>query len=123
MPAGFSRGVCAPGPMPGSNAPTRIRTRRFFLASPILSLGPLVGEYDWRPDIAIPVLAQAAQGGEWHVRPRDHDVLARKRWQQPIAHRRSRGMVNIEDHRNFGIPQLDNLCMDGVAPKQDLLSV
>jgi hypothetical protein len=83
----------------------------------------LIGEYHWRPDVAIPLLAQAAQARKWHVWPGDHDALARKRWQQLIPCRRSRSMVDVKDHCNFGMPQLDNLYMDGVAPKQDFLSI
>ena len=41
-----------------------------------LSLDPLIGEYHWHPDIAAPLLAHAAQGRK-HMRPRDHNTLAR----------------------------------------------
>src|SRR5713101_10142165 len=55
------------------------------------------------------------------MRRRDHDILARELRQQLIPCRRSRSRVDVEDHRDLGMLQLDALCMDGVAPKQDFL--
>ena len=57
------------------------------------------------------------------MRPRDHNILARELKQQLLPCRCSRNRVNVEDHREFGMLQLDALCMHGVAPKQDLLSL
>src|ERR1700730_14913146 len=57
------------------------------------------------------------------MRPRDQDTLARELRQQLIPCRCSRSRVDVEDHRDLGMLQLDALCMDDVAPKQDLLSL
>src|SRR5713101_5868526 len=57
------------------------------------------------------------------MRPRDHNTLAREPRQQLIPCRCSRSRVNVEDHRELGVLQLDALCMDGVAPKQDFVSL
>src|SRR5258708_17865940 len=57
------------------------------------------------------------------MRRRDHNTLARELGQQLIPCRCSRSRVDIEDHRDLGMLQLDALCMDAVAPKQDLLSL
>src|SRR3989442_7600 len=57
------------------------------------------------------------------MRPRDHDILARELRQQSIPGRCSGNRVDVEDHRDLGMLQLDALCMDDVAPKQDLLSL
>src|SRR3979409_2521838 len=57
------------------------------------------------------------------MRARDHNILARELSQQLIPCRRSRSRVDVEDHRHLGVLQLDALCMDDVAPKQDLLSL
>jgi hypothetical protein len=89
----------------------------------LLSLGPSFGEYHRRPDIAVCLLAQATKAGEWHVRPRDQGSLAHERWEQLFSHRRRRSVVDVKDRCNFGMPQLDNLRMDDVAPKQDFLSL
>src|SRR5439155_25858919 len=43
--------------------------------------------------------------------------------QQLMPRRRSRNRVDIEDNRDLGMLQLDALCMDDVAPKQDPLSL
>ena len=56
------------------------------------------------------------------MRPRDHDIFARELRQQLIPCRRSRGWVDVEDHCDFRMLQLDALCMNGVAPKQDFVS-
>src|SRR6266851_3552772 len=57
------------------------------------------------------------------MRPRDQNILARELRQQLIPCRCSRSRVDVEDHRDLGMLQLDALCMDGVTPKQDLLSL
>jgi hypothetical protein len=88
-----------------------------------LSLGPLIGKYHRRPDVAIRLLAQAAHAGKWHVRPGDHDALACKRWQQLVPRRCSSGVVDVKDHCNVGMTQLDKLLMNRIAPKQDSLSL
>ena len=54
---------------------------------------------------------------------RDQNILSREFRQQLISRRRSRSPADIEDHRNLGMQQLDALCMDDVAPKQDFLSL
>jgi hypothetical protein len=104
----------------------RIYRQRTYLPSFLylgnLSLGPLIGEYHWRPNIAIRLLAQAAHTGKWHVGPRDQDGFARKRWQQPIPGRRSCRVVDVKDDCDVAMTQLNKLVMDGVAPKQDFLS-
>jgi hypothetical protein len=40
-----------------------------------------------------------------------------------MSRRRSRSLVDVENRANLGMLQLDALCMDDVAPKQDLLSL
>src|SRR5438445_8866987 len=55
------------------------------------------------------------------MRPRDQDTLARELRQQLIPSRKSRRRVDVEDHRDLGMLQLDALCVDGVSPKQDFL--
>ena len=57
------------------------------------------------------------------MRPRDHDILACELRQQLIPCRCSRNRVDVEDHRDLGMLQLDALCMDDVAPKKALLSL
>ena len=57
------------------------------------------------------------------MRPCDQNILARELRQQLIPCRCSRSLVDVEDHRDLGVLQLDALCMDDVAPKQDLLSL
>ena len=54
---------------------------------------------------------------------RDQNILSREFSQQLISRRRSRSLVDVEDRRNLGMRQLDALCMDDVAPKQDFLSL
>src|SRR6202047_1631845 len=66
---------------------------------------------------------QTAQARKQHMRPCDHNILARELKQQLLPCRCSRNRVNVEDHRELGMLQLDALCMHGVAPKQDLLSL
>src|SRR5713226_5925870 len=55
------------------------------------------------------------------MRPRDQDTLARELRQQLIPSRKSRRRVDVEDHRDLRMRQLDALCVDGVSPKQDFL--
>src|SRR6185295_8509541 len=89
-----------------------------------LSLGPLIGEYHRRPAITAPLLAQATQGREKrHMRRRDQNTLAREPAQQLTPRRRSRSRVDVENRGDLGMLQLDALCMDDVAPKQDPLSL
>src|SRR5438309_3490752 len=54
---------------------------------------------------------------------RDQNILSREFSQQLISRRRSRSLVDVEDRRNLGMRQLDALCMDDVAPKQDFFSL
>jgi len=54
---------------------------------------------------------------------RDQNILSREFSQQLISRRRSRSLVDVEDRCNLGMRQLDALCMDDVAPKQDFLSL
>src|SRR5713226_549334 len=55
------------------------------------------------------------------MRPPDQDTLARELRQQLIPSRKSRRRVDVEDHRDLGMLQLDALCVNGVSPKQDFL--
>src|SRR5712664_4300563 len=57
------------------------------------------------------------------MRRRDQNILARELRQQLISPRRSRSLVDVENRGDLGMLQLDSLCMDGVAPKQDPLSL
>jgi hypothetical protein len=54
---------------------------------------------------------------------RDQNILSREVSQQLISRRRSRSLVDVEDRGDLGMLQLDALCMDDVAPKQDFLSL
>jgi len=54
---------------------------------------------------------------------RDQNILSREFRQQLIPRRRSRSLVDVEDRGDLGMLQLDALCMDDVAPKQDFLSL
>ena len=54
---------------------------------------------------------------------RDQNILSGEFSQQLIPHRRSRSLADVEDHRNLGMRQLDALCMNDVAPKQDSFSL
>src|SRR5258708_21407158 len=56
------------------------------------------------------------------MRRRDQNILSREPSQQLIPRRRSRSLVDVENRGDLGMQQLDSLCMDDVAPKQDLLS-
>jgi hypothetical protein len=44
-------------------------------------------------------------------------------WQQLKPRRGSRILVDVENSGHLGMLQLDALCMDGVPPKQDSLSL
>ena len=57
------------------------------------------------------------------MRRRDQNILAREPGQQLIPRRRSRSLVDVENRGDLGMLQLDSLCMDDVAPKQDFLSL
>jgi len=54
---------------------------------------------------------------------RDQNILSREFSQQLSSRRRSRSLVDVEDRRDLGMRQLDALCMDDVAPKQNFLSL
>src|SRR5467141_1318766 len=88
----------------------------------LLPFVPLIGKYHRRPAIPTRLLAQATKGGKIHMRPRDQNILARELRQQLMPRRRSSGLVDVENRGDLGMLQLDTLCVDGVAPKQDLLS-
>src|SRR6266446_2002059 len=55
------------------------------------------------------------------MRTRNQNIPARELRQQLIPRARSRGRVDVEGHRDLGMLQLDALCMDDIAPKQDFL--
>ena len=55
--------------------------------------------------------------------PRDQNILARELRQQLIPCGGSRSRVDVEDHRDLGMLQLDALRVDDVSPKQDFLSL
>src|SRR6266403_1095767 len=57
------------------------------------------------------------------MRRRDPNILAREPRQQLMPRRRSRSRVDVENRGDLRMLQLDALCMDDVAPKQDLLSL
>src|SRR5260370_26784544 len=57
------------------------------------------------------------------MRPRNPNILAREFRQQLKPRRCSRILVDVENRGDLGMLQLDALCMDGVAPKQDSLSL
>ncbi len=57
------------------------------------------------------------------MRPGDPNILARKLREQLIPRRRSLSLVDVEDHRDLGMLQLDAQYMDDVAEKQDFLSL
>src|SRR5882762_11338754 len=92
-----------------------------LLISSPLFLDPLLGKRDGRPAIGLTLFVQAAQAGKQQMRRRDQDVLAREPVQQSIPCQCSCGGVGVEDRRDLGMLQLDALCMDNVAPEQDLL--
>jgi len=55
------------------------------------------------------------------MRSRDQNILGRELRQQLIPRRRSRSLVDVENRGDLGMLQLDALCMDDIAPKQDFL--
>src|SRR6266436_4863941 len=57
------------------------------------------------------------------MRRRDHNILAREPTQQLMPRRRCRSRVDVENRGDLRMLQLDALCMDDVAPKQDFLSL
>ena len=57
------------------------------------------------------------------MRPRDQNMLAREPRQQLKPRRGSRILVDVENRGDLGMLQLDALCMNGVSPKQDFLSL
>src|SRR6266404_5730309 len=57
------------------------------------------------------------------MRLRDPNILAREPGKQLIPCRCSRSRVDVENHCDLRMLELDALCMEDVAPKQDLLSL
>ena len=57
------------------------------------------------------------------MRRRDQNILSREPGQQLIPRCRSRILVDVENRGYLGMLELNPLCMDDVAPKQDLLSL
>src|SRR5712675_2808640 len=57
------------------------------------------------------------------MRHRDQNILADELRQQLIPCRCSRRLVDVENRGDLRMLQLDALCMDDVAPKQDFLSL
>src|ERR1700730_5879155 len=57
------------------------------------------------------------------MRRRDQDILARELRQQLIPRHRCPELVDIKNRSDLGMLQLDSLCMDDVAPKEDFLSL
>src|SRR6202040_1010692 len=55
------------------------------------------------------------------MRHRDQDILVRELRQQLLPRRRGRSLVDVEHCGDLGMLQLDALCMDDIAPKQDFL--
>src|SRR5713226_4633935 len=84
---------------------------------------PLIGKNHRGPAIPTTLLAQATQGGKIHMRPRNHNILAREPRQQLLPRRRSRTLVGVENRSDLRMLQLDAQCMDDVAQKQDFLSL
>src|SRR5260370_3458085 len=57
------------------------------------------------------------------MRRRDQNILARELRQQLVSRRGSRSLFDVENRGDLGMLQLDSLCMDDVAPKQNFLSL
>src|SRR6266436_10399520 len=57
------------------------------------------------------------------MRRGDQNILSREPSQQLIPRCRSRSWVDVENRGDLGMPQLDALCVDDIAPKQDFLSL
>src|SRR6266699_2154922 len=119
-----SRRLCLDGSInsPVVNSADVESTRRLALR-PSLFVDPLIGKCHWRPAIAAPFLMQASQARRQHMRPRDHNILARELKQQLLPSRKSRRRVDVENHRDLGMLQLDALSVHGVSPKQEFLSL
>src|SRR5258708_32017926 len=98
---------------------------RFRIVNPPLAVRvPSIGKYHRLPAIPTPVLAQATQGRkQGRMRRRDQNILARELRQQLTPRGRSRSLVDVENRGDLGMLQLDSLCMDDVAPKQNFLSL
>src|SRR4029077_3482560 len=82
-----------------------------------------IAKYHWLPAVTIPFLMQTSQAGKQHVGARDNNILVRELRKQLVACRCSRSWVNVEDHRDLGVLQLDVVGMNSVAPKQDSVSL
>src|SRR5260370_36008805 len=57
------------------------------------------------------------------MRRRDQNIIAREARLQLIPRCRSRSLVDVENRGDLGMLQLDALCMDDIAAKQDCLSL
>src|SRR5580704_10979896 len=57
------------------------------------------------------------------MRRRDQNILSREPGQQLIPRCRSRSLVDVENRGDLGMLQLDALCMDDIAPKENFLSL
>src|SRR6202047_2730407 len=57
------------------------------------------------------------------MRRRDQNILSREPSQQLLPLCRSRSWVDVENRGDLGMLDLNSLCMDDVATKQDLLSL
>src|ERR1700731_4171011 len=57
------------------------------------------------------------------MRRRDQNILSREPSQQLIPRRRSRSLVDVENRGDLGMLQLDSVCVDDVAAKQNFLSL
>src|ERR1700730_13632594 len=57
------------------------------------------------------------------MRNRNQSSRDRELRQQLIPRPRSRSLVDVENRGDLGMLQLDALCMDDIAPKQDFLSL
>src|SRR5467141_3708848 len=103
---------------------SEIRDRSPLYSAALLLLIPSIGKYNRHPAIPTPVLAQATQGRkQGRMRRRDQNILSREPGQQLIPRSRSRSLVDVEHRGDLGMLQLDALCMDDIAPKEDFLSL
>ena len=82
-----------------------------------------IGKNHWLPAVTVALLVQTSQAGKQHVGARDDNILVRELRKQLAPCRCSRSRVDVEDHRDLGVLQLDVVGMDGVAPKQDSVSL
>jgi len=78
----------------------------------LLFVRPLIGKCHWRPAIATPFLVQTTQARKQHMRPRDHNILVCELRQQLLPSRKSPRRVDVEDHGDLGMLQLDALSVD-----------